>query len=696
MRLLDVSIRNFRLLERARMALTLDDPTTILVGPNNSGKTSAMEAIRDLTGYKRDRRKLSAFDFSQRQIERIRRISKRFDCIDPDSDDAIERRERLLSRLPRIRLELTFSYEDRPTDLNIVQPLIMSLAEDQQKVRVRIEFAVSNAAQLARDFATRRKPETTSLFDWLIEHLHTYFDYSVYKLSLDGRTTVRLDDDSILNRIIRIDIVPAQRHVDDNDDARSARLSALLHTHFTSYVKDELPEDFQAIEDAIAESADGLAERYDRVFARLKQRLTGFGYPQGNAKPDLRIRAEMSSETVYRDSTRVYYATQGASVDAEPLELPEKYNGLGYKNLIYMVLKLESFRAALESVPGEQPGVHLIGIEEPEAHLHPQMQAVFVSEISRILSAPEEAGAAAEGETDAGGLGQEGPNYTGQALLSTHSSHVIAHSGFSPIRYFRKRRGRVDIRDLSEIGAVLLKANDGDKDAAKAALEFLKRYIKLTHCDLMFADRSILVEGQVERLLLPAMIEKIASTEGYEALARSYVTILEIGGAYAHKIAPLIDFLGIPTLVITDLDSVDATGTKCPVADGKRTTNGVIKYWMSGKNWAEVRAADDHQKIKKNVRIAYQVDEAGQCGRSFEEAFLYANATWISANITSLVSVASILPNTAPEIVASAYPVSEKIAKVDFALDLISTPGWQVPTYIAGGLRWLANAGGGE
>jgi len=669
------------------MALTPDSPTTILVGPNNSGKTSVIEAIRLFTGYKRERRILSAFDFSQRQIERIAHISKRFDEIDVSAEDASDKQIRLLSRLPRIRVDMAFSYEDVPADLNIVQPLLMSLADEEPQVRLRIEFAVSNSAQLAQDFATRRKPDSTTLFDWLIEHLHSYFGYSLYKVSKDGRTAVRLEDESVLNSVIRIDIVPAQRHVDDSDDSRAAKLSALLHSHFTNYVKDELPDDFQAIEDAIAESADGLADRYDRVFARLKERLLGFGYPQGNAKPDLRIRAEMSSETIYRDSTRIFYATDGVKEDADTLELPEKYNGLGYKNLIFMVLKLESFRAALEAEPGERPGVHLIGIEEPEAHLHPQMQAVFVSEISRIL---EEREPGSVGEENEGKSPVDGSPYSGQALLSTHSSHVIAHSGFTPIRYFKKRRSRVSVRDLSEISAVLLAANNNEPDAAKAALEFLRRYIKLTHCDLMFADKAILVEGQVERLLLPAMLEEVSKMDGHEALGRSYITILEIGGAYAHKIDPLIQFLDIPTLVVTDLDSAGTDNKKCRVADADHTTNGAIKHWMAGKNWDEIRAADEGAKVIRNVRLAYQVDENGHCGRSFEEAFLYANAEWITTNAALLTSAPNDLPNDHNELIASAYELSGKISKVDFALDLLSNPGWAVPAYIEDGLKWLA------
>ena len=80
---------------------------------------------------------------------------------------------------------------------------------------------------------------------------------------------------------------------------------------------------------------------------------------------------------------------------------------------------------------------------------------------------------------------------------------------------------------------------------------FPRRYLKLTHCDLFFADAAILVEGNVERLLLPLMIEKVA-----KGLSAASLSVLEVGGAFGHRFRELIRFLGISTPVITDLDSV--------------------------------------------------------------------------------------------------------------------------------------------
>ena len=93
-----------------------------------------------------------------------------------------------------------------------------------------------------------------------------------------------------------------------------------------------------------------------------------------------------------------------------------------------------------------------------------------------------------------------------------------------------------------------LKAFNSNNNS-KENIKFLKKYLKLIHCDLFFSDAVMLVEGTVEKLLLPKFIEKSA-----ENLNKRYLTVLEVSGAYAHKIVPLLSFIGLPTLIISDLD----------------------------------------------------------------------------------------------------------------------------------------------
>lgn len=662
MRLEAIAVRNFRLLRRLNLDLAENKTTTVLVGPNNSGKTSVMDALRvfGTTGTKAQ--ELSFHDLSQLRQRDFHRI-ERLMAATPDS---VAKAEILRKLAPRMRIDLTFSYTDDPADLIAATALLMDLTVGENRVRIRIDYSIKNAKQLVDEFEARPVREQ-SLCEFLKICFSRHYERSYAKVSMDGSEVVALEDGTSLKKLLKVDVVPAQRHVDDDETSRSAKLSKLLHDHYTRFYRIDDAVGYQAIENALTDSAADLTEKYGAAFGRLTNRLQNFGYPQGQAAPDLRVRAQMSAETIYRDNARIFYASQhtGREGIIEEFELPEKYNGLGYKNLIYIVLQLESFRAALDALPEERPRVHIIAIEEPEAHLHPQMQTVFISEISKALEAD-------------GGI-------TAQVILSTHSSHMIAQSEFEPVRYFRRSGREVIVKDLSKLQLPV-----GDP----SVLGFLRRYIRLTHCDLFFADKAIFVEGQVERLLMPMMMEDCSKLEGCETLTTQYISISEIGGAYAHKFKPLIDFLGIPTLIVTDLDSVDADAKKCPVAVGIGTSNVALRNWLPGKSTiAELRACDEEAKTQKAIHMAYQVEENGYCGRSFEEGFIYANIGWLEHNHTSLSATGgSVGTSVLVGLPEDAWNLSQKLGKVDFALDLMSSPGWNTPKYIQDGLIWLAKA----
>jgi len=379
----------------------------VLVGPNNSGKTSVMDAIRLFCHRGSEgRRRITIHDISKSRRYFFDIAQRRLEAA-PDGDE--ERIRALQRSLPLIRIVMNFEYSDTPRDLNLVSPLLMDLAPDKNEVSIRIDFTVSDALKLARDFNARRNPDTTSLYDVIASDIHTYYGFVYSKVSLEGKKAMRLNDSGAIKALLRVDMISAQRHVDDEEDSQAAKLSKLLHAYYTTYVRETDKESFDNVEDAIRDSSEMLTGTYQKAFVGLMNRLRDFGYPQGSTKPELTIRAEMDSKTIYRDNARIYYAAPGQDADSEPLyDLPERYNGLGYKNLIFIVLQLESFRAAVEADPDSRPGVHLICIEEPEVHLHPQMQSVFIKEISKILNASEEP--------------------TAQVFLSTHSSHIVASS----------------------------------------------------------------------------------------------------------------------------------------------------------------------------------------------------------------------------------------------------------------------------
>ena len=230
-------------------------------------------------------------------------------------------------------------------------------------------------------------------------------------------------------------------------------------------------------------------------------------------------------------------------------------------------------------------------------------------------------------------------------------------------------------------------------------VDFIRKYLTLTKCDLFFADKAIFVEGASERLLLPDMIEKCETAGVFGSckypLSSQYYALIEIGGAYAHKFIPFIEFLGIPCLILTDLDSVAEQTSKSEkivkkrvvVSKGEMTSNETIKWWfrrnkglpvddISKIDLKEIISMSQNDKTKGKCHIEFQTFENGLCGRSLEEAIRNINREH--------------------------YGLSNKISdkrlefkgesKTDFALDLIyKYHAYCVPEYIKSGLIWLNN-----
>lgn len=146
--------------------------------------------------------------------------------------------------------------------------------------------------------------------------------------------------------------------------------------------------------------------------------------------------------------------------------------------------------------------------------------------------------------------------------MSTHSSHIANIVPFKNIRYLRKKSNQVICKNLNEFC--------GEKDRMgeeyEKNIDFLRKYLTLSRCDLYFCDKAILVEGAAERLLLPDMIKKCERAGKFAGvtptLTSQYCTIIEVGGAYAHRFFDFVDFLEIPTLILTDIDFVDKNQRK--------------------------------------------------------------------------------------------------------------------------------------
>jgi predicted ATP-dependent endonuclease of OLD family len=639
-----VEIQNFRKLKACRVEIASQE--TILVGANNSGKTSAMDSM--ILFLKKSRRKtIATTDFTLSNWPPINQIGAQWASAGGDTKPDLTL-AKWLPYLPAIDIWL----DADDADIHHVIHLLPTLDwTPKNKLGVRLVFVPKEIEQLYKAFSeafrTARetepsppepKPEASpegetegatkkksglilwpgSMREFLDRSLQEQFEVKAYILDpakceepVNGTAKPQplpadsepLDVDPF-GSLLKIDIISAQRGFSDpttEDESHGgfASLSTQLRQYFTKHLNpSESPDasDIDALQ-AIEEAKSIFDDKLRTSFKPAIGELEGLNYP-GFSDPRISLASELRTVDALDHKAAVQFDVLPESVDTAALSLPEQYNGLGYQNLISMVFSLIRFRdewmrvgKAAKKKTGDDTIIeplHIVLIEEPEAHLHAQVQQVFIKKAYKVLRGHKAL--------------KDGPLST-QMIVSTHSSHIAHELDFTCLRYFRresaKQKGEVP-------SATVVNLSNAFGDGTETS-KFAARYIKSTHCDLFFADAAILVEGSAERMLVPHFIQN-----NFPKLDQSYISLLEIGGSHAHRLKPLLETLGLLSLVITDVDSICATSTaKVFPERGKahRTGNTTLKEWIPKKESLDEIldcSAADKQSNNKQIRVAYQ------------------------------------------------------------------------------------------
>ena len=659
-----LAVNNFRLL--SNVELLLETSTTVIVGRNNCCKTSLTELFRRLID--KESPKFLLEDFSLSAHEAFWTAYTLATGGSPDND--------VRTALPFIQVTLTVEYDAAETNLGTLGDFIIDLdpACTTAVIVLKHELSDGSIAALFKDIVVAEGEEEgkkkQSLCRALRERVPDLFTTSVLAVDPNDQTNTKAMTFADLKRLIQGGFITAQRGLDDNTEKERHVLGRVLEAFLTAASSDTAgAADKKVVDDlesAVKTIQDEIDEGFNVQLQGLFPAFSLFGYP-GLSDPGLRTETTLDVKRLLTNHTKVHYAGLNG------VNLPESYNGLGARNLIYMLLRLlEFFKAFMANELG--PGLHLIFVEEPEVHLHPQMQEVFVEKLAEIAAVFEE-------------QYKTGRPWPVQFVVTTHSSHVANRAAFKAMRYFlAKPDGSKDkIRSTS-----IKNVQEGLGGVSDENIEFLHKYMTLTKCDLLFADKAVLIEGPTERLLLPMMISK--TDEGNPTdrkLARQYVSVVEVGGAFTQQFFNLLSFLELRTLVITDLDSVKLNANKryakCPVSEGVRTSNECIKSWFNNDAIAPsaLSAKTSADKCTANRRIAYQIAEKKDfpCGRSFEAAFILAN-----------LPLFGLATAAADKLEALTWDASEDVEKkTSFALKYaIKVDKWSIPLYISEGLKWLA------
>ena len=262
--------------------------------------------------------------------------------------------------------------------------------------------------------------------------------------------------------------------------------------------------------------------------------------PVKNAKKDIDTQMSVIAGNELTQKTELIFADPTfrriiAGLQPEIEGLPFTLNGLGYNNLIFTSITLGTLRQS------SQLSFRSILVEEPEAHLHPQLQVLLLKHFANVTS-------------------DQNDNEV-QIITSSHSPILASQAPIDSIVSVYECKGKVST--VSVCGITI------DKKIKKK----LQRYLDATRGELFFARRILMVEGISETLLMP-VLTKIAGG----CLKESAVTVLNAEGINFNAFLPLFgeERLRIPIVILTDGDATQIGSDLSATATGLKEKEGEL------------------------------------------------------------------------------------------------------------------------
>lgn len=255
-----------------------------------------------------------------------------------------------------------------------------------------------------------------------------------------------------------------------------------------------------------------------------------------------------------------------AKYDVDGFLLNESSQGLGFSNLIFLHMQLEEYIRTIDPLK-----VNLFLVEEPESHMHPQMQNVFIRYLTSFYKEKNL-----------------------QGIITTHSNEIAKSVGLTNLRVLRQTAPqKSELFDLSKFKQEIKGKNETLDEENTCILEdFYDWFFEIGYSEIIFADKVVLYEGDTERLYIKSLL----SLTKLQALKDNYIAFIQVGGAYAYNYKYLIECLKIKTLIITDLDYDKSALNKADVLKSTSTNSTINKFYV------------DNVRKEKGLKVEEKVD----------------------------------------------------------------------------------------
>ena len=602
--------------------------SSLIVGKNNSGKSTIVKLLNTLQNSKSGSRSIFKYtDFN------LKILSDWYhENIVNKSEEEIKNIDK--SHFPKLEFQLILGIDDG-NDLisNFEDILILSgieaveTHENQEisEVTIDVKYEVVDEVAFLEDLVKIKTSyfNDSQQYDELYKKELQYrqflglFSSNYFVLNFYPIGREEPAKEFSLSSLFKVDTIEA--NTVKNDKTLSQAYNKIVST----YIKNNDIEEINSLVGGINYLVKGMVD------ANIKDILqSAVSSIESTKNLKMNLHPDVTLEKIFANSI-IYEYQEGNN------NIPESQFGMGYTNLMVIIAKIVDY-IELYSEKDINGSVNILCIEEPESFMHPQMQELFIKNISKAIATL---------------LGKKQQLDTFQIIITTHSTHILnskIQSGntLNNISYLGQAGVNNIIKNISDDAIV------SGVDIDKKAYEYIKKYLRLEVSDIFFADAAILVEGVSEETYLRYEIDK------HPILKNHHIKVYRIDGAYAHQFVSLLDLLGIKTVIFTDMDlkrkEKDEDGEKIEILSYNindlniqyanstecLTTNGTLQYFIK-KELNDKKAKYDKINPKliemladkdelviicENISMYSQGKINGYYATSFEEAIVLTNA----------------------------------------------------------------------
>ncbi|HEV6150795.1 AAA family ATPase [Streptococcus sp. HMSC077D04] len=612
--------------------------SSLIVGKNNSGKSTIIKLLNTLQNSKSGSR--SVFKYTDFNLKIL--SDWYHENIDNKSQEEIESTDKF--HFPKLEFQLILGIDDGNDLISSFEDILVVSGiktvetqetqenQDIAEVTIDIKYEVADEKSFREEIIklknsnseTDNQQDKNIVYKKEIQYRQflglfssNYFVLNFYPIGREEPAK-----EFSLSSLLKVETIEANTVKSDKT------LSQAYNKIVSTYIKNnDIVEINSLVDDINYQVKDMVDTNIKDILQSAISSIESIKNLEMNLHPDVTL------EKIFANSI-IYEYQEGNN------NIPESQFGMGYTNLMVIIAKIVDY-IELYNEKDINGSVNILCIEEPESFMHPQMQELFIKNISKAIATL---------------LGKKQQLDTFQIIITTHSTHILnskIQSGntLNNISYLGQAGANNIIKNISDEAII------SGRDIDKKAYEYIKKYLRLELSDIFFADAVILVEGVSEETYLRYEIDK------HPKLKNHHIKVFRIDGAYAHQFISLLVLLKIKTVIFTDLDlkrsedekkidikdndEPDVIPSNIPDLREKYrniesflTTNGTIQYFikkMLNKDEAKydefnkeiVEILDNKEELiieYENISMYSQGKINGYYATSFEEAIVLTNS----------------------------------------------------------------------